>query len=1057
MRYYFNQEKEIFPLPDLTSFQKESFSWLRAEGIGEVLEEVSPIEDQTGRGWKLYFESLRFDLPGITPQEALTRGLTYSSPWYLTVRLTEGKSGKEREQELFMGDFPEMTKRGTFIINGVERVVVGQLTRSEGAYFSGELDPRTGSRLTTSKIIPKSGAWLEFSTTKSGSLRVSINRSRKLPATTLLRVFGLTDDKEILALFADVDNAADRSFIANTLAEDESTDRESAILEIFKKVRPGDRVVLKNAEEVIQGIFFNPKRFDLGKVGRFKLNQVLGLDLSLGKKHRLLQQEDLVALIRKTIALNNGEGKYSDIDHLTNRRVRGVGEMAQHYLRVGFLQMARNIRGRMSVQPRGKLPSPRELVSTRPVGARLLSFFASGQLSQYHDQNNPLSFLSHLRRLTVKGPGGLTEKRASFSVRDAHYSHYGRICPVETPEGQNIGLTTHTALFSRVNELGFLEAPYRKVVVAKGKVRVTDEVVYLPAWEEEECFITNAGVTVDKDGFILDERVPLRRGGVFFSGPREQVEYIDVTPTQMLGASAATIPFLANDDANRVLMGSNMARQAVPVICPEAPLVGTGLEGVLARNSGALTLAEEGGKVIYVDADMIKVRGKKKVWEYPLSKFVKSNDNTCLNQIPRVAVGDKVKVGSLLADGPATEGGELALGANLTIAYMSWEGLNYEDAFILSSRVVEEDVLTSIHISDYVVSVLETKLGPEEITRDIPNVSEEALRSLDEGGIVAVGSEVKAGDILVGKIAPKGESELSAEERLLRAIFGEKARDVRDNSLRVPHGEHGTVVSVRVLTEESSDLAAGVIEEIHVMVAQRRKIMVGDKLAGRHGNKGVISEILPKEDMPFLEDGTPVDIIMSPTSIVSRMNLGQLLEAHLGAAGKALARNYAVPPFSKFSADDLEAEFKKAGLPTDGKQVLIDGRTGEPFSQRVVVGEAYILKLEHLVAEKVHARSTGPYTLITQQPLGGKSQFGGQRFGEMEVWAMEAHGAVENLQEMLTIKSDDVVGRSRAYKALIQGEEIPEATIPESFKLLIRELNGLCLDIDPVKEKEVKA
>ncbi len=1050
MRYYFNQEKEILPLPDLTSFQKESFGWLRVGGIKEVLEEVSPIEDQTGRGWKLYFEKLRFDSSDITPQEALTRGLTYSSPWYLTARLTEEKSGKEREQELFMGDFPEMTNRGTFIINGVERVVVGQLTRSEGVYFSGELDPRTGNRLTTSKVIPKSGAWLELSTTKSGSLRVSINRSRKLPVTTLLRIFGLTDDKKIMALFADVDNDPDRCFIANTLAEDESQDRESAVLAIFERVRPGDRVILKNAEEVVQSIFFNPKRFDLGKVGRFKINQVLGFKQPSGKAQRLLQQDDLVAILRKMITLNNGEGEYSDIDHLANRRVRGVGEMTQHYLRVGFLQMSRNIRGRMSVQPRGKLPSPREIISTRPVGARLLSFFASGQLSQYHDQNNPLSFLSHLRRMTVKGPGGLTEKRASFSVRDAHYTHYGRICPVETPEGQNIGLTTHMALFSRVNELGFLEAPYRKVVTEKGKTRATDEVVYMPAWEGEECVITNAGVSVDEDGVILDERVPLRRGGVFFSGPREQVEYMDVTPTQLLGASAATIPFLANDDANRVLMGSNMARQAVPVICPEAPLVGTGLEEALASNSGAIVLAEEAGKVTYVDAEMVKVRGrKKKVREYPLSKFVKSNDNTCLNQVPRVAVGDKVKVGSLLADGPATEGGELALGANLTIAYMSWEGLNYEDAFILSSRVVEEDVLTSIHISDYVVSVLETKLGPEEITRDIPNVSEEALRSLDEGGVVAVGSEVKAGDILVGKIAPKGESELSAEERLLRAIFGEKARDVRDNSLRVPHGEHGTVVAVRVLTEESSDLAAGVIEEIHVMVAQRRKVMVGDKLAGRHGNKGVISEILPKEDMPFLTDGTPVDIIMSPTSIVSRMNLGQLLEAHLGAAGKALSKSYAVPPFSKFSADDLEAELKKAGLPVDGKRVLINGRTGEPFSQRVVVGESYILKLEHLVAEKVHARSTGPYTLITQQPLGGKSQFGGQRFGEMEVWALEAHGAVENLQEMLTIKSDDVVGRSRAYKALIQGEEIPEATLPESFKLLVRELNGLCLEVDP--------
>ena len=1055
MRHYFGKKKEILPLPDLTSFQKESYLWLKEKGIAEVLEEINPIEDQTGRGWKLYFKNPRFAKPEVTPTEALKKGLTYCLPWYLTATLKEEKSGKtsarrERENEIFMGDFPEMTRLGTFIVNGIERVVVGQLTRSEGVYFTGEVDPRTGSYLTQAKVIPKSGAWLEFSTTRSNVLRVSVNRSRKFPVTAILRVFGFKSDREILEAFTEVDSNPERKFVLSTLAEDKSEDFESAVLEIFRRMRPGERLVLSSAKEVINTMFFDPRRFDLGKVGRFKLNQVLGLDFPLEGPAHLLSKEDLVAIISKTIQLNNGQGKFTDIDNLSNRRVRGVGELTQHYLRIGFLQMARNIRGRMSIQARGKFPSPKELISSRPVMARIHSFFASSQLSQYHDQNNPLAFLSHLRRLTVKGPGGLTQERASFSVRDAHYSHYGRICPIETPEGQNIGLTTHMALYSRINEFGFLESPLRKVVKDKKGVCITDEVYYLPSWEENKHFVTSASVKTDESGYILEERIPLRRGGDFFMGAKEQVEYADVTPTQIVGAPASTIPFLANDDANRALMASNMSRQAVPLINPDAPIVGTGMEGPLARNSGAPVLAEEAGKVVGVDAQRIVVKERKGKREYELSKFVKSNDNTCLNQIPRVDIGQKVKKGALLADGASIENGELALGANLAIAYMPWEGLNYEDAFVVSERLVEEDILTSIHISEYQTSVLETKLGPEEVTRDIPNVSEETLRNLDEEGVVAVGSEVHSGDILVGKIAPKGESKLSAEERLLRSIFGEKARDVRDNSLRVSHGEYGTVVEVRILTPEDSNLEAGVLKEISVQVAQRRKLMVGDKLAGRHGNKGVISAILPREDMPFLEDGEPVDIIMSPASVISRMNIGQLFEACLGEAGKVLGKRYAVPPFERFGPELLEGELKKAGLPVDGKRVLFNGRTGERYSGRVVVGQIYILKLEHLVEEKIHARSTGPYTLITQQPLGGKAQFGGQRFGEMEVWALEAYQARENLQEMLTIKSDDIVGRSRAYKALIQGGELPEATLPESFKLLIRELNGLCLEIEPV-------
>jgi len=1014
------------------------------------------VEDQTGRGWKLYFENPRFEPPEVSAQEAVERGLTYASPWYLTARLEEEDSGKIKEKEIFMGDFPEMTERGTFIINGVERVVVGQLTRCEGVHFSGEIAPNTGNRLTTVKLIPKNGAWMEFSTYKRNELVVSINRSRKFPVTILLKAFGVGENMDLIELFEDVDTDPDRQFIPTTLNADDTSTYEEAILEIFKKMRPGERIILKNAEELFEQTFRDPKRFDLGGVGRFKLNQMLDLDFPIDqKKYRLIMKEDLIRLVERMIRLNNGEGDYLDTDHLSNRRVRRVGELVQDQLRTGFLQMSRNIRGRMSIQSRGKFPSPKKLISARPVSARLLSFYASGQLSQFHDQNNPLAFLSHLRRLTVKGPGGLTQRSASISVRDVHPTHYGRICPIETPEGQNIGLTTYLALYSRINDLGFLEKKKKKIVQEDKGARVTDETVYLPAWEEENYVITNASVEIDDNGYIVEDRVPLRHEGRFFSGPASSVEYMDVTPVQMIGASAATVPFLSHDDPNRALMASNMSRQAVPLIKPEVPIVGTGLERDIAENSGALVRAREDGTVTFVDSRYIRVEGEKGEQEYRLQKFQKSNDDTCLNQTPRVSVGEKVKQGDLLADGSSTQKGELALGTNLKIAYVSFKGLNYEDAFVVSRRLVEEDVLTSIHISEYETPVLETKLGPEQVTRDIPNVSEEALRNLDESGIVAVGSKVSSGDILVGKIAPKGESELSAEERLLRSIFGERARDVRDNSLRLPHGEQGTVVGITILTEENSELEPGVIRKLKIQVAQRRKLQVGDKLVGKHGNKGVVAAIWPEEDMPFLEDGTPVDIIMSSCSVISRMNTGQLLEAHLGAAGEALGKNYAVPPFSKFSPRLLQEELEKAGLSEDGKRTLYDGFTGEQFEQDAVVGEAYILKLEHLVEDKMHARSTGPYTLITQQPLGGKAQFGGQRFGEMEVWALEAFSAADTLQEMLTIKSDDIVGRGQAYRALIQGEELPAPNVPESFKLLVRELNGLGLDIEPVDKGEL--
>ncbi len=1058
MRHYFDEKSSVLPLPDLTSQQRDSFSWLREKGIEEILEEVNPIEDETGRNWKLYFEDPRFEEPEVTPEEAVKRGLIYASPWYLTARLVEededGEVKQEKEKEIFMGDFPEMTERGTFIINGVERVVVGQLTRCEGVHFSGEIDSSTGNRLTTVKLIPKNGAWMEFSTYKRDALVVSVNRSRKFPVTILLKAFGVGDDKDIMGIFDEVDNDPDRLFIPTTLQADETESYEDAILEIFRKVRPGERVILKNAEELFTQMFRDTSRFDLGDVGRFKLNQMLDLDYPLDKKrYRLITKEDLIRIVKKQIQLNNGVGDYIDTDHLSNRRVRRVGELAQAQLRTGFLQMSRNIRGRMSIQARGKFPSPKKLISSRPVGARLLSFYASGQLSQFHDQNNPLAFLSHLRRLTVKGPGGLTQRSASISVRDVHPTHYGRICPIETPEGANIGFTTHLALYARINDLGFLEAPYRKVIQDEKGARVSDEVEYLPAWEEENYVITSASVGIDDDGYIMEDRVPLREGGRFFSGPQGIVEYIDVTPTQLVGAAAATVPFLSHNDPNRALMASNMSRQAVPLIKPEAPIVGTGLEEDLAKNSGAMILAREKGKVIYIDGNTIRVETKDGVDEYELSKFRKSNNDTCLNHTPLVSVGDKVKKGDVLADGSSTEHGELALGTNLNIAYVSFKGLNYEDAFVVSRRLVEEDLLTSIHIAEYETSVLETKLGPEQVTRDIPNVSEDALRNLGEAGIVALGSDVEAGDILVGKIAPKGESELSAEERLLRSIFGERARDVRDNSLRMSHGDYGTVVGIKILTDENSDLEPGVLKTIQVRVAQRRKLRVGDKLVGKHGNKGVVSAILPEEDMPFMKDGTPVDIIMSSCSVISRMNTGQLLETHLGAAGEKLGKKYAIPPFSKFDPVFLQEELEEAGLPGDGKRTLYDGYTGQPLEQKVVVGQAYILKLEHLVEDKMHARSTGPYALITQQPLGGKAQFGGQRFGEMEVWALEAFSAADMLHEMLTIKSDDIVGRGRAYKALIQGEEIPEPTQPESFKLLVRELNGLGLNIEGVSEE----
>lgn len=1064
--------EQVLPFPDLTASQAESFSWLFKGGIDEILREFNPIADNTGRGWRLSFSEPRFGTSEFSVEEAIKKGLTHSTPWYLTATLAKLPSGVEsleelsakersqvelREEEVYMGEIPAMTNWGTFIINGVEKVVVSQLTRAEGVFFVGDIDKTTGRRLAGAKVLPKNGCWLQFETSKKGVIGVRIDRKRRLPVTALLRVFGMESDQDIREAFADVDTDPDNSYIENTLEKDISVNRDSAVLEVYQRLRPGDPLIQKKADEVIRTLFFDQRRYNLGRVGRFKINQRLGLTFPNEAQYGTIQLEDLIAILKEVIKINNNQGEFDDIDHLGNRRVRQVGELVQQQMRYGFIQLIRVIRSRMSLQPRGELCSPRILVSPRPVSSKIRSFFASSQLTQFQDQENALAGLDHLRRLSVVGPGGISKERASFSVRDAHFTQYGRICPVRTPEGQNVGLISYLALYARINELGFIEAPYRKLekvkVGGKTRVRVTDEVEYLAAYNEDNYTITAASVKLDDKGFIVPDRIPLRHQGDFTLGAASRADYIDVYPYQIVGASAGVIPFLANDAVNRSLVGSNQVNQAVPLVNPQAPLVATGLEGDLARNSGSMVLSDVAGIVKFVDAEKIKIlpKGGKKVKEYTLKKFRRTNQESCLDQRPAVSVGDKVKVGTVLAEGSSTDGGELALGTNLRIAYMFFDGLGLEDAIVLSEEVAKRDALSSIHIVRHEIQVLETKLGPEMVTSDIPNVSEEILKNLDEGGIARIGAHVKSGDILVGKIAPRGETELSSEERLLRAIFGEKAREVRDNSLRVPHGESGVVTDIQILEASKGDaLSVGVLKEIYIYVAQVRQISIGDKLAGRHGNKGVVSVVLPTADMPHFPDGTPIDIIISPASVVSRMNVGQLMETHFGWAADELGKKYAFPAFEKLSPEALENELKEAGLPVSGKAKLIDGRTGEAFDRDIVTGFAYIIKLKHMSEDKVHARSTGPYSLITQQPLGGKSQFGGQRFGEMEVWSLEGYSAAHLLQEMITIKSDDLLGRTRAYRSIIKGEEIKETHVPESFKLLVRELNGLGLQLDPI-------
>ena len=1056
-RKTFTDITDSMRLPDLIEVQKRSYDWLFKDGIRELFEEVSPVKDFIGRDLELYFLNYYLDEPKFDENTAKSKNLTFEAPLRVNARLINKRTAETKEQEIYLGDFPLMTDRGTFIINGIERVVVSQLVRSAGVFFTSEFT--RGRKYFGAKIIPNRGAWLELETDSSNVIWVKIDRKRKVAVTSLLRAFGYTGDEEILALFKDADRHPSIKYIENTLAKDAATNEEEGLKEVYKRIRPGDLATTDNARSLIYSMFFNFDRYDLGKVGRYKFAQRFAIEYTQDQiekpEHRILKREDIVAIVREIIRLNITQEEPDDVDHLGNRRVRAVGELVQNRLRVGLSRMERIIKDRMSTMDIMTL-TPSRLVNARPIIGVVREFFMSSQLSQFMDQTNPLSELEHKRRLSAMGPGGLSRERAGFDVRDVHPTHYGRICPIATPEGPNIGLIGHLASYARVNEYGFIETPYRKVVKDKKGVRVTDEIVYLNAFMEEKSITTSATTKLDENGYFVEEKVPVRKNGEPTVESVEKVDYMDVSSKQIISIATACVPFLEHDDANRALMATNMQRQAVPCIKPDAPIIGTGFERRAAEDSGHVVLSEVDGVIASVQGDRIEVlsdEGQTKV--YQLNKFVRSNSSTCINQRPTVMKGQKVKAGDVLSDGASVDGGELALGQNLLVAFLSWEGYNYEDAVILNERLIQNDRYTSINIENYQIDVRETKLGPEVVTSDIPNISEEKLKNLDESGIVRVGAEVVSGDILVGKITPKGETELSAEERLLRAIFGEKARDVRDSSLYLEHGGHGKVVDVKIFSRDAGDkLPPGVIQSIQVSIAALRKIQVGDKVAGRHGNKGVVSKVVPQEDMPFLEDGTPVDVILSPLGVVSRMNLGQILETHLGLAANALGYNAVTPALNGITEAQIREQLIKAGFPEDGQVTLFDGRTGEQFDNKVTVGYIYVMKLNHMVEDKIHQRSIGPYSLITQQPLGGKAQFGGQRFGEIEVWALEAYGAAHTLQEILTIKSDDVPGRSKAYESIIKGEPIKKINIPESFNVLVRELKGLCLDVELMKDKQ---
>ena len=1045
-RVYFTSGDNALPLPNLIAHQKDSWRWFVEEGLSEIFSEINPIDDYTGQKLSLKFGKYYFGEPKNTDQFAKENNLTFEAPLHATVELTNKTTGVVEEQEIYLGEYPWMTERGTFVINGTERVVVSQLIRSAGVFFTAETV--AGRNYYGAKIIPGRGAWMEFETASNGAIYVKIDRRRKMPATTLLRALGYPKTSEIKELFADIDTG-DVKYIDETLDKDTSRGANEALIEVYRRLRPGDLATVDNARQMIERMFFDFKRFDYSRVGRYKLNQRLGLDVANTAENRTLQMSDLVAILREVIRLNNTQEPADDIDALSNRRVRLVGELIARQFRVGMLRMQRNAMDRMSVADLESV-SPSQLINARPIVAAVREFFTSSQLSQLLDEVNPLSELSHKRRLSSTGPGGLTRERAGFEVRDAHPTHYGRICSVETPEGANIGLVLNLAAYARVNEYGFIETPYLRVKDGK----VTDELVYLDASQEIGEVIADAGEALNEDGTFRDERVNARSNMQPSQVDANQVTFMDAAHRQILGSTAALVPFIEKTRVDRALTGSNMQRQAVPLLCPESATVGTGIEKAVAENSGHLIQASADGEVVRADADEVHVKYADGVKIYTLKHFVKNNDDRCYNQKVRVERGDKVKKGDILIEGASIAGGEIALGKNLLVAFMPWGGYNMEDAIIMSRRLVEDDRLTSINIKDYTVEVRETKLGPEIVTRDIPNVSEESLRHLDENGIVQIGSEVKAGDVLVGKITPKGEQELSSEERLLRAIFGEKAKDVRDTSQRMNNAGGGKVVGVKIFSRENGhELKAGVLMQIQIFVAQLRKIGVGDKMAGRFGNKGVVAKVLPVEDMPFLEDGTPVDVVLNPLGVPSRMNLGQIFETHLGMAARALGYRVATPSFNGVPSEKISDELEKAGLARDGKSQLFDGRTGEPFEERTTVGVMHMIKLHHMVSDKIHARSTGPYTMVTQQPLGGKAQNGGQRFGEMEVWALEAYGAAATLQEMLTIKSDDVYGRAKAYESIIKDEPIVGPKLPESFNVLVKELQGLGLRVDLVDDE----
>ena len=1105
-RYSFSKIADVLDVPNLIEIQQKSYQWFLDEGLMETFGDITPVQDFTGN-LVLEFTGYSLGEPKYEVDECKQRDVTYAAPLKVKVRLINKETGEVKEQEVFMGDFPLMTDKGTFIINGAERVIVSQLVRSPGVYFDITNDP-SGKTIYSASIIPNRGAWLEFETDASNVIYVRVDRTRKVPATVLLRALGYTSSQSIIEQF---DN---NEYIMNTIEKDPTNNADEALIELYKKLRPGEPPTAESARSLFESLFFDPKRYDLAGVGRYKTNKKLVLtdrlidkelsrpivnpetgeiivpaDVKITRRMaadikdvcnesnikvayvkpsnendsdikiigngdqpmdlKTIVSEDVIATVNYLVNLPNEIGTPDDIDHLGNRRLKSVGELLQNQFRIGLSRMERVIRERMTIQDVESV-TPQALINIRPVVAAVKEFFGSSQLSQFMDQTNPLAELTHKRRLSALGPGGLSRERAGFDVRDVHHSHYGRMCPIETPEGPNIGLIGSLCTYARINDYGFIETPYRRVINGK----VTDTIEYLTADVEDLYIVAQANEQLEEDGTFISKRISARYRDDILIVPADQIDYMDVSPKQLVSIATALIPFLEHDDAARALMGSNMQRQAVPLLRPQAPRVGTGMEYKAAVDSGVVIRAKNSGYVEWSSADLIKVRRDDgELDTYKVLKFARSNQGTCINQKTLVISGQRVERGDVIADGPSTDKGELALGRNVLIAFMPWEGYNYEDAILMSEKIVREDVFTSIHIEEYESEARDTKLGPEEITRDIPNVGEDALKDLDDRGIIRVGAEVRPGDILVGKVTPKGETELTPEERLLRAIFGEKAREVRDTSLRVPHGEAGRIVAVHVFSRENGDeLGPGVNRLVRVYIAQKRKISEGDKMAGRHGNKGVISRIMAEEDMPFLPDGRPVEVVLNPLGVPSRMNVGQVLETHLGLAATALDMYVATNVFDGAQEEDIFKFFEKAGLPKNGKTILYDGRTGEPFDREVTVGYPYMLKLHHLVDDKIHARSTGPYSLVTQQPLGGKAQFGGQRFGEMEVWALEAYGAAYTLQELLTVKSDDIVGRVKTYEAIVKGENVPEPGVTESFKVLIKELQSLCLDIKVLNE-----